>query len=63
VAFSHANSSIFGQWMNASKHFFFLVDNSAFNGRIKSVIGCNRGYVPFKYLNVPIFVGVSKSRL
>ena len=49
--------------MNAPKSLFFIVDNSiTFNGRIKSVIGCNSGSISFKYLGVPTFVGAPKFR-
>lgn len=44
--------------MKVSKILFFTDDNRPFNG--KTILGCNKGSIPFNYLGVPTFVGAPK---
>jgi len=51
------------QWINTSKsHFFTANAFLSFLSKIKYVLGCSRGNIPFNYLGVPIFVGSPKVR-
>jgi len=63
MKFLHSYHLASGQWINTSKSHFFTADTSpSFLSKIKDVLGCNRGNIPFNYLRVPIFVGSRKAR-
>ena len=63
MKFLHSYDLASDQWINTSKSHFFTVDASPiFLSKIKNVLGCNRGNIPFNDLGVPIFVGFSKAR-
>jgi len=51
----------FGQYVNNFKSSFFTMDNFArFVTKIRCILSCSHGCLPFNYLGVPIFVGASK---
>jgi len=63
MKFFHSYELASGQWINNSKSHFFIVDASpSFLYKIKHVLGCSKGNIPFNYLGVPIFVGSLKAR-
>jgi len=43
-------------------HFFIVNASPNFLSKIKDVLGCSKGNIPFNYLGVPIFVGSLKVR-
>ena len=50
-----------GQYVNNSKTNFFTMDNFArFVTKIRPLLSCSHGCLPFTYLGVSIFVGAPK---
>jgi len=63
MKFLHSYDLASGQWINTSKSHCFIVNaSSSFLSKIKDVLGCSKGNIPFNYLGVPIFVGSPKAK-
>jgi len=60
--FLYLYGSSSGQWINTSKgHSSFSDASIIFNRRVKNILTCNRGSIPFELSRVFIFIGTPKT--
>ena len=62
MMFLHSYGISSGQYINSAKSNFFSVDDLvSFVRKVKFILKCSYGIIPFIYLGVPIFLGAPKT--